>query len=99
MALPKKYFSLWSVAVIAALGIALVCFTYAGSDAAEPKPGTIRLILSSAVSMRRGMWRWKKAFTPSAVWRRPSKRAPALPTRCGRLRRAVRILGSPTLRP
>ena len=35
MALPKKHFSLWSAAVIAALGIALVSFTYGGSDAAE----------------------------------------------------------------
>src|SRR5437016_8567552 len=43
MALPKRHFSSWSPAVITALGIALLCFTYACSDAAEPKPGTIRL--------------------------------------------------------
>src|SRR6516164_5693479 len=43
MALPKGYFSSWSFPVIAALGIALLCSTYAGSDAAEPKPGMIRL--------------------------------------------------------
>jgi len=43
MALPKRHFSPWSPAVITALGIVLLCFTYACSDAAEPKPGTIRL--------------------------------------------------------
>ena len=43
MGLPKRHFSPWSPAVIAALGIALVSFTYAGSDAAEPKSGAIRL--------------------------------------------------------
>ena len=43
MALLKKHFLLWSPAIIAVVVVVLIFFAHAGSDAAEPKSGTIRL--------------------------------------------------------